>query len=391
MSRVHHPFSPSSLQAREASPCFQPRSTVTEAAERGTLQHTAAESEEEFLQLSDAEAQAVAQVKARVAELEAEYAPDGALFKEAYWPIDNEPFMHAGETYHGTTAGYADVVLVSPTQQRAHIFDCKFGRYAVEPAANNLQGIAYALGVLNEARKQGIRLREITVEFYAPHIEDTSKHTFVEAEFPLLYTRVAAVVHRSQAIDTALMVEPLDLALYQPTSSACTFCARLGTCEAVASLALNISGKYRPLTVPDDIRGFSLNHPSAAALGLAVAQTVKEWATEYRKRLTSKALDDPTFVPEGYRLDVRTPRKICDKAAFLDVANTFLTPEEILDCTDYPLTVFEARIESKAPRGGKSHVSDNFKAALEEARAVERATTPVVSLRMKAKSTNSND
>lgn len=419
-SRGHHPYSPSTLQAREASPCYKPSSGGTnKAAERGTAQHEAVETGD-VGNLSDEEAAAVALAMDCLQEAERQLGPDCFTEREEFMPVDDQfhlvktgtlvtdslgLLVEATERWDGTTGGYADAAVVSLSKRKAHILDWKFGKFAVEPAKNNTQGIAYALGLWKRIKdRYGVELEEVTVSFISPHIEDRSDHTFnLKEDREWLLLRIVTIVAKAKLADYTLETggwAGLKLAgLLNPTTSACLFCARLAECPAVAEKVLSVSQKYAPLEFPAgvDARALNLDQPADAGKLLALSGVIARWAKEVRGRITDFALRDENFKPDGYQLVVTYPRKqtktakeVFDTAVKL-IQDAGLVPhgktaEEILwSMVDVPLTPIEEFVSDSAPRGQKTAAVENFSSALEAAGVVEKSTVPVVSLRMKSK------
>lgn len=407
-NRGHHPYSPSTLQAREASPCYQPNSGGSnKASERGTAQHGAVESGSDA-GLSDEEAAAVAMAMDCLADAVKQLGGETAIVeREEYLPVDEERHRTAGGIWRGTTGGYADAVVISLAQKKAHVLDWKFGKHAVEPAKNNTQGIAYALGVRKRVRDlHGVDLTEVKVSFISPHIEDRSDHTFSSAELDVAYGRIVTIVVRAALATAVFEAEGFSglkaRGLLKPTTSACVFCGRLPECPAVAETLLNISKKYAPLEFPasENIRALDLRDPKAAQQILGLSGIAGRWAKEVRGRITDLALVDDTFRPDGYQLIVSYSRKVPDAKKLFDTAAKLIeasglvpqgkTAEEVLwTFADVPLTPIEDFVSAAAPRGSKTAAVQEFSTALEQAGVVEKSTVPTVSLRMKsAKNTN---
>jgi len=389
--RKHHPCSPSTLQTREGSPCYIPRGGTSEAAERGTLQHDAADSESLPEELDDAEAAAVIAVLEMVEKYRnaPEHGPDVELIKEGKWPIDDTVIYDLdGDPWTGTTAGFADVVLVSPSTGFADVLDWKFGKHAVEPARNNTQGIAYALGVVHVYRKRGIRIKRVRVTFYSPHIEDQSSYTFEEADFPALYLRIKTIVKRAQTTAAKIAADPGNVKLYTPSVPGCMFCGRIGECEALARFALSASEKYKPLQIDtEDINYFNLTDPVKAQRALGASDTLIEWGKAVRVRLTQYALTHPEWTPEGYSLVITHPRKIVNAAEVERIAREeFGVPEEVIAAAKkLPFAPLEKDIKARAGRGQKDAAVEAFGTRLDEAGATRVSPTPNISLRIKSR------
>lgn len=360
-TRIHHPYSPSTLQAREACPKYQSRNNESEASRKGTRQHDAVEGEQDNALLADHEAIAVAECIA-YAESVAKKYPGGTVLKEVYLPIDDEEIViryadGGGDVFKGTTAGYLDFAVVSADETAAEIIDYKFGQHGVEPAENNLQGIAYMLGLLKKFPK----LETCKVQFVLPHRDEIDQHTFLLSQENVddHRLRVVAVVRRAEEAAKV----PNDFSMANPTLGACLFCSLIGKCPKVAEKVLKIGQKFAPLQLPENVNPSLISDPADTALGIKVAQIAEAWAKAFRAGATEKAISDPDFMPEGYVLVTSTRRIVLDARKLADIGKEFV-PEaaapEIEKLFDIPIGGIEGLIKLAAPRGQKEKTVDAF-------------------------------
>lgn len=380
-ARVHHPYSPSTLQAREACPKYQPSQNETEASLAGTMQHDAVESGMDDPRIPDYQAAAVAECMA-FAENRLKAYPGGSHCREIYLPVDDEMLciepvrqvvnvdpdtglesvgFIGGHYVQGTTAGYVDFAIVSWDEVEAELIDWKFGKWAVTEAKNNLQGIAYMLGL----KKIFPKLKYCTVRFIQPHIDFSSSHTF-EIEQPDAYhLRVKTVVQRAIIAGK----NPNDFSMARPNTGACLFCALVGVCPKVAEFSLQIGTKFMPLALPKDISLSALSDPAQVSTGLKLAQIVQAWASGYRAQATAKAIDED-FLPDGYQL-VPSQKTVVRLAKGVgNVAKEFLPPEDaekVEALYEISLTPLDKLISLRAPRGSKEATVKQFREKLLEA------------------------
>ena len=355
--KVHHAFSPSTLQAREACPKFSPAQGDSLASLAGTRQHEAAETGEDCETLADHEALCVAECLAYCDTLAKNY-PGGTVLKETYLPIDREE----------TTAGYADYVLVSSDGKNAEVVDFKFGKQPVEDAETNLQGIAYLLGVQHRYPT----LERGTVHFLCPHQDCIDRHTFIltPENRDALYLRVKVVVSRAKLAAQ----NPDDFSMARPAVSACMFCNLVGRCPKVTEIALNIGKKFSPIQLPETISPNMVSDPEDTAIGLKVAQVVTAWAKGYRAQVTERATTDPDFMPAGYQLISMQRRDVVNATAIADLAKKLLPEDkraEVDRLLDIPITKVEELIEIATPRGKKSKAVAAFGEELAKSGAVK--------------------
>ncbi len=355
--KVHHAFSPSTLQAREACPKFSPAQSDNLASLAGTRQHEAAETGEDSEMLADHEALAVAECLAYCDGLAKNY-PDGTVLKEEYLPIDAEH----------TTAGYADYILVSKNGKRAEVVDFKYGKQPVEDAENNLQGIAYLLGVKHRYPD----LEWATVHFVCPHQDLVDRHSFLltPEKANELYLRVKVVVSRAKLAAR----NPDDFSAARPSTSACLFCSLVDRCPKVTELVLNIGKKFSPMQIPETISPNMVSDPADTSVGLKVAQVVTAWAKGYRARVTERATTDPDFMPAGYQLIEMQRREVVNATAIVELAKKLLPADkqaEVDKLLDIPITKVEELIEIVTPRGKKTKAVSAFGEELAKSGAVK--------------------
>lgn len=356
--RPHHPRSPSSLQMREACPRFEPENNETEASKAGTLQHDAFESGD-YSRLTDEQNDAVILCRQYVDEILAGYdrGQEPETLQEIYLPIDDKD----------TTAGWIDLAIVSKDRTHAHLIDLKFGLWPVEPAENNLQGIAYTLAL----KHRFPTLKEVKVHFLMPYQDKIDTHTWYEKDFPALYLRTKTVVARSMNPE----------AEERPNIGTCIFCARIGECEALARTVINVGKKYAPIELPKEFRPTLVKDATDAAHGMRLASLVKKWAEAFKGRCAQLALEDDNFIPEGYKLVAFEAEEVGDVKKAEEVARQYLTEEEIDTARSIVLTPLRKALSAKSPRGAKKTSVEALDNALRTAGALKTAR-PVVYLAM---------
>lgn len=355
---------------REGCPKFQQREgEVHEMAKVGTRQHDAVDAKIDDPQLPDYRAAAVVNC-IEFAEERFKLFPGGTMLKEVYLPIDEEkiqtPWKGTYKTWLGTTAGYVDVALISKDEKKAELIDWKFGNNAVEDASNNLQGIAYALGLL----KKFPTLEEILVRFTMPHLDYMTEYTFTRSDFDKLRVRVKTVVHR--AIEAGKDAE--DFSMATPNTSSCLFCGLIGKCPKVAEVALKLGKKYRPLEIPETVTPSMVSNSKDVAIGIRLAAIMATWAEAFRRQATARTVEDPNFIPEGYVL-VESQRRSVVKAHLLgEIAKGFIPAEHhklVDELFDVPIGELEKLVSTWAARGSKEKTVEDFGKKATEQGALE--------------------
>jgi hypothetical protein len=357
---------------REGCPKFQQRDgEVHEMAKIGTRQHDAVDSKLDDPSLPDYRAAAVVEC-IQFAEERLKAYPGGKMLREEYLPVDDEQILNPAwvewnrdpekkkkdmprKLFLGTTAGYMDIGIISADETEAELIDWKFGNNAVEPADNNVQGIAYALGLL----KKFPNLNRIKVRFIMPHLDYTTEHTFTRSDFGALMVRVRTIVRRS--IEAGK--DPNDFSMATPNTSSCLFCGLIGRCPKVAEIALKLGKKYRPLEIPANVTPSTVSDPKDVAIGIKLAAIVATWAEAFRRQATARTVEDPNFIPDGYVL-VESQRRVVVEARKLgDIAKTFIPPEHqhLVDALyDVPIGELEKLVSTWAARGQKEKTVEDF-------------------------------
>lgn len=353
--RVHHPFSPSKLQYLEGSPAYSSRQSDSVASRAGTKQHDAAEEHVDIDDptLSDKEAEAVAMCKSYREQLISKH-PGGETLKEVYLPVDDKKIVFAGKVWEGTTAGYVDLAVVSADKKHADIADWKFGLWSPEPTANNLQGIAYLLGLYFKYPS----LEEITVHFVMPHREELDTHTFTCDQFQALYLRVCTVVAR--AIEAQSKDDPtLSCTALLPT---CLWCAEIGKCAKVTAFALKVGHKYHAPSVPEQLNPSLITDPKQATKAMEVAQLMEAWSKAVRAQITARVVEDDAWMPEGYVFRDRTDCEMPDWKKVEEFAKTKGISQAAIDeAKSMAVTPLNKAISDNAPRGSKKEAMAAFK------------------------------
>jgi Protein of unknown function (DUF2800) len=349
--RLHHPFSPSKLQYLEASCCFSNRdSKDTEASLAGTLQHSATEDTVDLDDpaLSDGQAEAVQGCKDYRAAIIAKYHL-GTILHEDYLPIDDIQFFLPGalkKPVRGTTAGYLDFAIISADETEGELIDWKFGQWSVEPAENNLQGIAYLLGLVHRYP----RLKKVTVHFVMPHRNEIDFHTFTSDQFPMLYLRVSTVV--SRALEA---MRKKDFSKCTACVSTCLFCSNVGVCPTLAAFALKVATKYKPAEVPKNVTPSLLSDAADSSNAMAVSQLMDTWAKAIRAQITARAIEDDAWLPEQYKLMSRANTEVKDWEAVEKAALAAgVKPATIKEAKTIRMTPINKAIMDATPRGGKT-------------------------------------
>lgn len=363
--RVHHPYSPSTLQSLEACPCYQSRSSEHVRTIIGTIAHKSTETRMDDNRLDDDDAAAAAECldfyDNRKQAMISHCGPGITELLETYLAVDDCLFTDGDAVVKATTAGYVDRVVISPDKTVAELFDWKFGMWPIEQAENNLQGIAYVLGLFRAYPS----LQTAKFFFKQPLLDSIQEATFTRDQIPVLYLRVQVVV--ANAREARRLMALNDWSKARPMVPACNFCANIGSCPAVAAFACSVGSKFFPLEIPENITPTMVHSKENTTLGLRLAQVLAVWAKSYRAVITDRVIRRDALPPDGYALTSRSEREVVDPAGYKKIARQYLTGKEYLATLDVSITKVEKKISEKAPRGQKTATVDEFKKKIEDA------------------------
>lgn len=396
--RVHHPFSPSWLQNGEACPAYQGKQDgpVHERTTAGTKSHASTETRQDDNELSDKDAWSVADcldfydmrkqlLQDEYVETQVRLLQEGKLatdrlgeplqdlalgpqiieLTETYLPVDDEIFP---DDVIATTAGYVDRVFISHDRSYAEAFDWKFGMWPVEKADNNLQGIAYALGLF----KMYPSLEVVRFWFKQPHLEYLTDHTFARRFIPAHYLRIKVVVARAREARKQIALG--DWSSAKPMVPVCLFCAHLANCDKVGEKMLNVAKKFSPLDVPDNVTPSLLRSSEASSLLKKIAGVAAAWAKAVSTQLADQVIRGAVPLPEGFRIETRADREIVDRHLYAQITLGYMNAAEFGSTFTPSLTAAEDIIKDHAPRGTKTAKVLEFKEALKNGKAVVTGT-----------------
>lgn len=360
-TRLHHPYSPSKLQYMEACGYWESeKNTKTAASEAGTRQHDAAEDPIDIDNpaLEDHEAEAVAGCKKYRDSILARF-PGALVMKEDYVYVDDTKVVDSqGNFFNGTTGGYLDLAIISADRKVANILDWKFGLWSVEPAENNLQGIAYLLGIF----RLFPTLEEVTVHFVMPHRDEIDSHTFKRAQFEGLLLRVKTVVARAREYTKNKAANLWGGA--NCTTGTCLFCGAKGRCHKITEFALKLGKKYNPLLIPEQLNPSMMFDAKSATQAMEVAQVLEGWAKATRARITANAIEDDAWMPEKYKLVSRQDTLVKNPNAFAAAARKAGVAETAIAAAQkFTVGPIYKGIRDMAARGSKEQAEKEFREA----------------------------
>lgn len=365
--RKHHEYSPSSLQTLEACPAFKKLDTVTEASERGTAQHEATETGD-LSKLTQDERAAVLHCFDVLAEAKSRL-PGCTDLMEIKVCVDDL----------STSEGFLDRALISADGKYAEVLDWKFGFGEVEHASNNLQGMAYAIGVWRRYPSvETFRVRFITPRQATKETE----HTFTQAELNDAYQRIRSVVARAkEARSKRLLKSRLKYA--SPSTSTCRFCGLYKDCTAATGLLTNV-GKHMPVAFIDPATMLTTEDPAELGRILDLLKYIDDFSKPVKNRISEMAKAGVTI--DGYSLVSVAEREVVDEQSCTQVmsdtlASVGVAPEDTMQVIRqsyrFSLASAERALRDASPAGGKREAVESFREKLREAGAIMDGTPKV--------------
>lgn len=391
-ARTHHPYSPSTLQSLEACPCYKSRPSTHIRTIIGTISHKVTETREDDNRLDDEDAFAAAEcldfydkrlqlaqairckaVEEKAIELKGgdglglaeRSTPQVIELLETYLAVDKIQFPDGVES---TTAGYVDRVIIAHNRTYAELFDWKFGMWPVEKAENNLQGMAYVLGLFREYPT----LQSARFWFKQPNTGEIS-HVLITRDMVMeIYLRIQTVVARARVARG--LIAQNDWSMANPMVPVCNFCDHIGRCQKVLAIALNVGKKFYPLEIPEHITPTMVQDPHNTGLAMRLSAVLAVFAKSFRSATTDRVIRRDADTPEGFVLTSRADRVVKDVDALRKIALKYISKEEYeaLLSKEPPFGTLEDAIKDKAPRGQKTAVLEKFQAEIMECGAVAK-------------------
>lgn len=351
--RTHHRYGPSKLGYIHTCPGFTSTDGTSEAAEQGTRLH----------EIMDLLINRYKTSRRPLLELLSEYCTTNQIDDEERGLLVscirtvNEWLPKAKEIHNeirvyinnpdGTELNHGLLDLLFIFGETALLIDLKFGWIPVPPAADNLQGRAYALGCFNKFH----RLNKIAVMFVQPKLGATSTAVYTRPQINEMYQTIRQVIDRAELVQR----DPAGTLDMLTPSDYCSYClhSKNGTCPAKIKQLKSAVVALQPQASPFLLDLDKIDSPEKAAKLRYAIELLEggDFLSSAKEKCREMALQnggDISFeTPEGtirYAIeDRRHDRSLGDT---LDVATTLkdqgvLTFEEVLCCADLSIGKLE--------------------------------------------------
>lgn len=242
--------------------------------------------------------------------------------------------------------GHLDVLLVFGST--ALLIDYKFGWLPVMPAPENLQGKAYALGVLLKFPN----ITKIGVMFIQPKLDTVSSTVYHNRDINSMYQAIKEVIDKAELIKRT-WGSPESIAALNP-GDFCSYCARCkeGSCPAKLKQLYAVATTRAELPLPS-FNVDAIDTPEKAALARYWIEQFEQAVDGAKAKITEVAKLNggkiEVALPSGdvirYAIEERNLDRVLGSA--LDCANALadiVTKDEVFAVAKLPIGVLEPMV-----------------------------------------------
>ena len=366
--RIHHPFSPSKMNYLDDCSAFKSNGGTNEAAEQGTFLHDLMEQMLKQWQQGKAKTtleQVANWVTANheLADEEREYLRfcckrvDTFLARKpstVYTELRTHTRHPDGSELNG---GFLDVLYIF--SDVGIIQDFKFGWQPVRPAAANLQGLNYALGILQEFPK----LNRIGIEFIQPKLNWVTSHVVERQDMFGVYSNLVRIVEQAIYCEK----NPQDAQKYMKPGHYCGYCQHVGTCTVISNHRQMAATKYAGLPLPPSFKGLELTKIEDLALARYWVDIIDNGLKEIKAAAHAAAENNGGSIsctlPDGREIVYEVQERSADRSLgsapeVAECLKDICSPEEVLGAADLAIGKLEtiaknAMVELAKARGEK--------------------------------------
>lgn len=362
--RPHHPHGPSSLKHKKECPGYQSREGETEATAMGTRIHHAVENRDGS-QLEDEKEIWIYEecVKGMDEAIDNLHAITGV-----------QPVVMIEERLHmdlivTDTFGTADVVALA--DRDAALIDHKSGVSHIDPPPDNLQSMAYAIGVF-QANPQ---VETIHARFTVPQCGEPLDGIYYRSQLPEYMKEIAKIILDAERVSSKWTDDGGTPSMHElsPCES-CAWCKNQDRCPALGAIAIEVATRYAPEVLPaDGVRFEDFDDPVEVGKMLVIAGIMEKWAKGYKYKTVTAVKDGELELPFHRLKSMGSPREVTDFASLLHVSEGIgITKDELLSAAKFSLASLGEIVKTRAPRGKKGELVRQFEEDLELHGAVTR-------------------
>jgi len=382
-TRGHHQFGPSRMNSLAKCAAFtsaEASDAAVDAADRGTLLHDIMENA-----VKNVQSKKYQTTRESIDELIEQHAAaeitdeergylifcckkvDSVLLRnpeKILTEVNVEVKDMRGQVNHG----YLDLLMVF--KNVAVLVDYKFGWIGVERAEDNLQGLNYAAGVM----QQRDDIKVVGVCFIQPKlglITETlvKRDQLHEIVAKLRYTIENAILAKKLLATPADGPEQEKVLGLMHVGKQCEWCALAGTCSVLANHRAAAASALTSLPVPSAFRGLNLTSPQDLALAKFWADIIETKLGDVKKAALEAAKTNggkiSCTLPDGTEVIYEVQSRGCDRVLssapeIADALQEFITPAELLGAASLSIGDLEKIVRNSLPEAYKAKTGEKL-------------------------------
>jgi hypothetical protein len=259
MPDVHHEHGPSSLNYKRVCPAWRNREGSSEYADEGELMHKAMETGYDEA-LDHEQLQMVDKCRSWINTMIASGHADDQ---------QNEVKLTIKAGVH-EIFGTTDLLVIQDDWTRGTMVDFKFGRLAVPEAEENMQALAYAIGIFQLYPK----LDKLDVVFLLPRRDEVTRCSLTRDRLADYENVIAEILDRVHATEPE-----------QVPFKGCEYCKHQGSCPALAGHISALAHKApEGLTLPENMDVSTMTPEEIDEFALPMARLAEAWAKSVKAR-----------------------------------------------------------------------------------------------------------
>jgi hypothetical protein len=359
--RGHAEFSPSSLKYVQGCAAYHGKDGSSPAAEMGTRIHEALEVRDPSALHNEEELD----LYNRCADMEDEYLAEMFVdgISEDHYEVQVDVELDGTSTF-----GTCDRLTIDEDGSFAVLADYKTGISTIDKPHENMQAIAYTIGVFQRFPK----LQKLTFAFYVPQRHSSPlEGDFQRSELSDLIEMLSNVIKEGER------VRPMWGGGQCPPSGECNptqncrFCRFEDRCPALGGMVLDVASNLKRKDFTNiDIE--AVDDPASIEELWNISKIVEAWAKRLRARAMDMAHEGAEF-PSLRLSSMGSPSKVVDNHKFIEIAtNMGVDTDELLESATFAVTKTAKIVGSTADKGEKGQKSAEFLDACKDAGALEK-------------------
>ena len=360
--RGHAEFSPSSLKYVAGCAAYHGKDGSSPAAEMGTRIHEALEVRDPAALQNEEELD----LYNRCADMEDEFLADAFPPDEErteFYEVQVDVDLGDTQTY-----GTCDRLSISSDGKYGVLADYKTGISTIDKPHENMQAIAYTIGVFQKFPD----LETIMFAFYVPQRGSLPLlGSFVSTELPDLIEVLGNVIKEGERVRPMWGGGQCPPAGDCNPTQNCRFCRHEDRCPALGGLVLDVASNLQRKDFTNiDIE--AVDDPASIEELWNISKIVEAWAKRLRARAMEMAHEGAEF-PSLRLSSMGAPTKVVDNHKFIKIASDMgVDTDELLESATFAVTKTAKLVGETADKGEKGQKSAEFLDTCKDAGALEK-------------------